>query len=118
MVTARKAVEQTYTGHCTIYEKGKVKKANGSTGFEDTLILENRPCRLSFSRINSTADSNNAQQMATVVKLFIDPDITIKPGSKIVVTQNGGTNIYGSSGEPAVYFTHQEYILDSFGGYA
>ena len=46
--------------------------------------------------------------------LFISPDVVIEPGSKIVVTQNGKTVAYKQSGEPALYNTHQEIILELF----
>ena len=39
------------------------------------------------------------------------PEIKIKPGSKIIVEQNGTTTEYSASGEPAVYFSHSEYRL-------
>ena len=44
--------------------------------------------------------------------------VHIKGGSKIVVTQNGRTQIFSSSGEAAVYPTHQEIILELFKGWA
>lgn len=118
MVATRNAFEQTYVGKCDIWEKRKVKQLNGSTKFEPVKVETDISCRLSFSSINSTNSSDNAALVNTSVKLFISPNITIEPGSKIVVTQNGRKNEYGSSGEPAIYFSHQEIILESFGGWA
>ena len=51
------------------------------------------------------------------MKLFISPDVLIKAGSKIIVTQHGRTTEYSNSGVPAVYPTHQEIMLTLFEGW-
>ena len=51
-------------------------------------------------------------------KLFISPEVEIKPGSKIVVTQNGVTTEFSNSGKPAIYTNHQEIMLKLFEDYA
>ena len=51
-------------------------------------------------------------------KLFIAPEIKVKPGSKIVVEQNGVTTEYSASGVPAVYPSHVEIKLELFRGWA
>lgn len=48
------------------------------------------------------------------VLLFIAPEVTISPGSKIVITHEGRTGEYSQSGIPAVYPTHQEIVLTVF----
>ena len=116
---ARKAVESLYVGTCTITEHQKVKKENKSTGFEDVVVLENQPCRISFQSINSSVTTESgASEISQIVKLFIAPEIKIKPGSKITVTQNGVTTDYKNSGEPALYSTHQVIILELFKGWS
>jgi hypothetical protein len=47
-----------------------------------------------------------------VTKIFVAPDIPIKEGSKLVVTQDGVTNTYERSGMPSVYPTHQEVTVN------
>lgn len=119
MVKARKAVESLYDGKCTITEHVKVKKENKSTGFNEVIVLENQPCRLSFNTINTaTATETGASSISQVVKLFIAPEIEVKPGSKLTICQNGITTDYKSSGEPAFYITHQEIILELFKGWS
>ena len=118
MVKARKAVESLYVGKCTITEHQKIKKENKSTGFKDVVVLENEPCRLSFSTIKSADQTENAAKLAQTVKLFISPEVQIKPGSKLTITQNGVTTEYKKSGQSAVYMTHQEVILELFEGWA
>ena len=112
---ARKALEDTYDGVATVIEHRKVKDEQTKvTFYEDVTVLEGQPCKLSFSTINTVVQSESAANVAQTTKLFISPDITIKPGSKITVTQSGVTNDYTYSGVPAVYATHQEIMLDFF----
>ena len=119
MVTVKKAVEKLYTGSCTITEHQKVKKANKSTGFKEVVVQKDLPCRLSFQTIKQTASNENgASAMTQVTKLFLDPDIEVKPGSKLTITQNGVTADYKNSGKPAHYTSHQEIILDLWEGWA
>lgn len=114
----RKAIEKTYTGKCTIIEHKKVKKENKSTGFEDDEVLTNQPCKLSFERITNNHQGETAATIIQIAKLMIAPEVIIKPGSKITVTQNGTTTDYSSSGEPAIYNTHQEIVLELFKGWS
>ena len=119
LVKVRKLIESLYDGTCTITEHQKVKRENKSTGFEDVIVLQNQPCRISFQTVNSTsATDTGASSLSQVVKLFISPDIDVKPGSKIIVAQNGITTEYQNSGEPAHYTTHQEIILELFKGWS
>lgn len=39
------------------------------------------------------------------------PEVEVSPGSRITIIQNGRTEVYAQSGQPAVYATHQEIIL-------
>ena len=119
MVKARKAMESLYDGTCTITEHQKIKKENKSTGFEDVVVLENEPCRLSFKTINNTNQTDTAaNNVVQITKVFLSPEIQVKPGSKMTVTQNDVTTDYKSSGEPAFYSTHQEIVLELFKGWA
>lgn len=126
VVRARKAVESLYDGVCDIIEYRKVTKANKSTGFEEVTVLSKQPCRLSYKAstsmslsIKSTQEEKDlSSSMEQMIKLFISPDIEIKVGSKIVITQNGKTVAYKGSGQPAIYQTHQEITLDLFEGWA
>ena len=119
MVKARKAIESLYDGTCVITEHQKVKKENKSTGFQDVVVHENIPCRLSFKTIkNANQTDTAASALVQVTKVFIAPEIRVKPGSKFTITQNEVTTEYKSSGEPAFYNTHQEIILELFKGWA
>lgn len=119
MVKIRQAKESLYDGVCTITEYQKVKKANKSTGFEAVDVLTNQPCRLSFKTINNTNNTDTGASAVTqIAKVFLAPEVEVKPGSKMTITQNGVTTEYKSSGEPAIYPTHQEIILELFKGWS
>ena len=119
MVKARKAIESLYDGTCTITEYQKVQKANKSVGFEEVVVLKEQPCRLSFKTINSTSQTETgASALTQSVKVFLAPEIQVKPGSKLTITQNQVTTDYKCSGEPAYYTTHQEIILELFKGWS
>lgn len=114
VVKIRKTIESTYNGICNIIERQKVTNANHSTSMKEVTVLENQPCRLSFKSISNTTEGETVATTKQSVKLFISPDIVVKAGSKIIVTQDGETTEYKSSGIPAVYGTHQEIILELF----
>lgn len=115
VVKARKAIESMYDGTCTIIERQKVKLPNKSTGFKDIVVLEDIPCRLSFKTItNTTQAETGVSAVVQVTKVFIAPEIQVKPGSKLTITQNDVTTEYKSSGQPAIYTTHQEIELELF----
>lgn len=119
MVKARKAIESLYDGKCTITEHQKVKKENKSTGFQDVVVFTDEPCRLSFKTINNTNQTDTAASaVVQITKVFLAPEIQVKPGSKLTITQNDVTTEYKSSGEPAFYSTHQEIVLELFKGWA
>lgn len=117
VVKVRKAIESGYIGTFTVTEHQKVTKPNHTTGFSDVDVLINQPCRLSFSSSPSTSDGDIAEIKQTV-KLFFAPEIDVKEGSKITVTQNGVTTAYKQSGTTAVYSTHKEILLELFKGWA
>lgn len=113
MNAIRKAIESQYKGTCTVYEYKAVKDEETLiTSTEPVMVLENQPCKLSFEHINAVSDGVPVQSMG--VKLFIAPEIEIKAGSKIVVTQDGVTTEYARSGFPAIYTNHQEIKLKLF----
>lgn len=110
----RKAIEMTYIGTCTITEYQSYKKENKSTGHQEVIILENQPCKLSFSSITNSSKTETAAMVVQTAKVLIAPEIQIKPGSKLTITQNGVTTEYKNSGEPALFNTHQEIVLELF----
>lgn len=111
----RRAVESLYDGVCTVYEYQKIQDEETKLmESKEVCVLENQPCRVSFVRIPAASQSESASVIAMGTKLFIAPEIAIKPGSKITVTQAGATADYTCSSVPAVYQSHQEISLELF----
>lgn len=111
----RGIAESLYTGKCNVYVyNGNTK---GMVKMQENLVFENVPCRLSYKSKNSSTEGDVASSPEQTIVLFVAPDIDIKSGSKITVTQNGVTRDYKSSGISAVYQTHQEITLELFKGW-
>lgn len=113
-----KAVESLYDGVCTITEYRKVKMPNKSTQFEEVVVLENQPCRMSHRSANPTNSTDTASAVTQSITVYLSPNILVNPGSKMTITQNGVTTIYKSSGKPSVYSSHQEIPLVLFDGWS
>ena len=112
---ARKALESTYEGVATVVEYKKVMNEETKLiELGEVVVLEEQTCKLSFSKLEATKQSDSSASVTQVTKIFISPDITINPGSKITITQTGVTTDYTCSGVPAVYPTHQEIMLELF----
>lgn len=104
-------LKQLWIGTCTISEYKQVTDPiTHQTTSSLVAVATDEPCRLSYS----TAKVTGVSGIATVereITLFISPEIEIKPGSHIVVTQHGRTNSYKRASEPAIYTNHQEVLL-------
>ena len=101
-----------YDGRCTITEHQPYKRPNGSTGFQTVDVLTDQPCRLSYSSNSASGKGERTSQQSQTIKVFMDPEVEVRPGSRITITQNGRTVAYTQSGQPAVYATHQEILLE------
>lgn len=75
-------------------------------------VVEHEPCRLSYAEyVPKVTEVSGIPSIEQLTTMHIRPDLLIKDGSKIVVTQHGRTNTYIRSGEPSVYTNHQEVLL-------
>lgn len=112
---SRKAIEILYRDKCTIVEYQPIKDpVSKRTSNKEVVILENQPCKISYKNIVSATEGKVAKLEQTI-KLFISPNISIKAGSKLIITnQNNVTKEYVRSGESAIYPNHQEVILELF----
>ena len=112
---ARKAQEALYTGVMTVTERQKIKDERSRLVTEkDVAVLEDQPCKLSFEALKPAGQTQTAAGITQTIKLFLAPEVTVRPGSKITVTQDNVTADYQSSGVPAIYPTHQEIMLELF----
>lgn len=114
VVRIRKELQRAYEGRCSITERQEIRRANGSTGFDNIVICTDEPCQLSYKSKSPTAQGNDIHSPEQQITLFISPTLEVKAGSRIEVTQCGGTTAYKSSGQPAIYPTHQEIVLEIF----
>lgn len=79
-----------------------------------TPIVVDEPCRLSHKKETTVDINNGAPYVTQVTMLFIRPDLVIKEGSVIEITQHGVTNKYKRSSKPAIYTNHQEITLELY----
>lgn len=117
---ARKNIEKLYDCKCDIVECKSYQKENKSTGFKEETVILNQMCKISYEKLSTVNIINdNSATVPLLVKMFISPDINVKTGSKIIATNNlGQVKEYKSSGEPAIYDTHQEIMLELFKGWS
>lgn len=109
----RAAIESTYDGICNIYEKQPRKDPDTKVTSQKLVkVVENQSCHLSFSSISAADGTETVSKLRQVIKLFLEPEIVVKAGSKIEVTQAGRTECYSRSGQPAIYGSHQEIVLE------
>lgn len=114
-VTPTNPLAALWSGRCTIYEYEDVTNPfTHQTTQREVAVLVDEPCRLSYRYEQSTNIRNGSAVVSQSIMLFIRPDLTIKPGSVIEITQHGVTNKYKGSGQPAVYCNHQQIILELY----
>lgn len=112
-VIQRQAIESLYEGICTIVTTIDVTDPiTNITAPQDIALVENEPCRLSYKNVYGMVNSDTADTVRQINKLFIKPELDIPSGSIIEVTQHGKTSIYSNSGYPEVHSSHQEIVLN------
>lgn len=114
MVKVRKALELGYFGVCDIFEFKEITNPDKSSSFSESLVSSGIACKLSYGTSGNSKDTAIASTVAQQILLFLSPDITVKTGSKIIVTQNNITQTYENSGEPLIFPTHQQIYLKLF----
>ena len=107
----KRAVEHLYDGRMTVEEARKEKNAKNITALVWSAVIEDAPCRVSYKTVAPAGRSDTVDSIAQAITLFTAPDIDIKPGSRIVVTQRGRSMRFSCAGIPAVYESHQEVPL-------
>ena len=104
-----------WKGKCTIYEFQDITDPETyQTTQKEVPVLVDEPCRVSYNHEHSTNIQSGAAVVSQSITLFIRPDLRIKPGSVIEITQNNVTERYKGSGKPAIYTNHQQIILQLY----
>lgn len=119
MVSAqRRALARLWRDRCTVYAREKRTDSRTQiTRFEETPLLENQPCRLSFRQLRSTGGEEVAQA-AQGAKLFLGAEFEIPAGCRVEVARGGRVHVFASSGTPGVFPSHQEILLELWRGWA
>ena len=108
-----------WIGKATIYEyKTVTDPETFQTSHKLVPVVTDEPCRISFKNEITTNVNNGAAEVAQTTMLFIRPELEIKPGSVIEVTQHGRTVKYKGSTKTALYTNHQEVTLELYEGHA
>lgn len=108
-----------WKGKCTIYEyQDKTDSDTHQTTQELVPVVKDEPCRLSQNRVSHNRSDlvsvSDVPYVDELIVLFIRPDLRIKAGSVIEVTQNNVTEKYKRSSKPAIYSNHQEVTLELY----
>lgn len=115
----RNIIESMYKGLLAVkVQEESIIADTGETVFKERTLLEDIPCRASFSSITGGTDGEMKVSVTQGVTLFTAPEYDIPKGSKITVKQNGRSVDYTRSGEAAVYPSHQEIPVELFEEYA
>ena len=112
---SKNPLAKLWIGRCTIYEyQDVIDETTYQTTQKPVPVVVDEPCRLSYQKEQATNIANGAAVISQSITLYIRPDLVIKPGSVIEITQHGVTEKYKGSGQPAVYCNHQEIVLELY----
>lgn len=120
LVALRSARETLWYGIATIQEyrmaKDPITKQMKSTLVD---LYTDLPCKLSHKAKNANDQLPTGPAVLDQrTWISIGNEHNIPAGCKITVTQNGKTEEYKQSGEPAMFLVHQEIPLELYEEYA
>lgn len=112
LIPTNDVLKRLWIGKCTVYEFQPVTdpKTHQTTS-KLVPVLIDEPCRLSYSSNSTTSSATGVAVVGQITTLFIRPDVEIKSGSIIEVTQHGKTSKFNKAGKPAIYTNHQEIVI-------
>ena len=122
--TVRKALAMLWRDRMRVIVRMPSQRENGSTGFQDVVLMENIPCKLSnFKAVNSAnepvTDNGVAATIRQYAKVFLAPEVDVPAGSRLDVTRaDGRVEQYRCSSPPAMFAHHQEIYLEVFDRWA
>lgn len=110
---ARKAVESLYDCTCNI--KGGKEKIKDPITKETKLVTKTKyrdiKCKISKQSLSKNTQTDIVNQIVYELKLFICPELDIKQGDVVEVTNKFREKETYKAGEGFKYNTHQEVIL-------
>ncbi len=111
----KRVLDKFYTDRCTVVEVCPVT-TDGLTRFYEKTVYENIPCKISVKAFlfgeNAAGEGNNLSKVSKKAKLFLPPEYTILPGSRVEIYSKGRKSVYGKSGEMNYYFSHNEVMVE------
>jgi hypothetical protein len=112
----RNALEKMYEDQVTVNGYRSVTTEWNETRNElVTGIYTNEPCKLSQKSLGSNSQRESFNGITYESKLFLSPNVEIRQGDELIVTRHNGSTIKYKAGEPFIYPSHQELILDREG---
>ncbi|BDR86128.1 hypothetical protein [Clostridium tetani] len=109
----RKAIESLYDCICNI--SGGKEKVKDPITKETKLVAKIKykdiPCKVSKQSLSKNNQTSTVNQIVYELKLFIAPELEIKQGDTVEVTNQFGNKEIYKAGEGFPYNTHQEVIL-------
>ncbi len=108
-------LKSLWIGKCTIFEYQTTKdEITKQSTQKQVAVVVDEPCKVSYNKEQATNIASGAAVISQSITLFVRPDLEVKPGSVIEVTQHGKTTKYKGSSKSAVYTNHQEIVLELF----
>ena len=109
---ARVQIEKMYESTCSVWQFSQVyDKATHSTKMKKVALFENVPCHVSYGISGAAKQTDTIAVIGQNITLYLPPEYVIPAGCEIIIEGQGRTTKYESSGEPAVYQSHQEISL-------
>lgn len=109
---ARVQIEKMYESTCSVWQFSRVyDKATHSTKMKKVALFENIPCHVSYGISGAAKQTETIAVIGQNITLYLPPEYAVPAGSEITIETQGRITKYESSGEPAVYQSHQEISL-------
>ena len=109
---ARVQIEKMYESTCSVWQFSQVyDKATHSTKMKKIALFENIPCHVSYGISGAAKQTDTIAVIGQNITLYLPPEYAVPAGCEIIIEGQGRTTKYESSGEPAVYRSHQEISL-------
>lgn len=109
---AKIQIEKMYESTCSVWQFSRVyDKATHSTKMKKVALFENIPCHVSYGISGAAKQTDTIAVIGQNITLYLPPEYAVPAGCEIIIEGQGRTTKYESSGEPAVYQSHQEISL-------
>ena len=109
---ARVQIERMYESTCSVWRSSQVyDKVAHVTKTKKVMLFDGIPCHVSYGISNAAKQTDTIAVLGQNITLYLSPEYEIPAGCEIIIEGQGQTTRYESSGEPAVYQSHQEISL-------